>query len=89
MQPLRSRALLVSASRNSAMAQAVERAEVMEPPTEAEAALWDILDNIDTASDIAKSDDRLYRQLVEKIVRKRYEWFRSPDGQNLVRVERK
>lgn len=27
--------------------------------------LWRLLDNIDTYSDVAKSDDKLYRKLVE------------------------
>lgn len=35
--------------------------------------LWKLLDDIDTASDIAKSDDKAYREMVEKIQRRRFE----------------
>lgn len=35
--------------------------------------LWKLLDDIDTASDIAKSDDKSYREMVEKIQRRRFE----------------
>jgi hypothetical protein len=34
--------------------------------------LFAVLDDIDTVSDIAKSDDKLYRELVEKLHRKRF-----------------
>jgi hypothetical protein len=47
--------------------------------------LWDLLDDIDTASDIARSDDRGYRAMVEKIQRRRHE-VASPDlaGRELI-----
>lgn len=35
--------------------------------------LFGLLDDIDTAGDIARADDKLYRELVEKIQRKRFE----------------
>lgn len=35
--------------------------------------LWKLLDDIDTASDIAKGDDKSYRAMVEKIQRRRFE----------------
>ena len=35
--------------------------------------LWMLLDNIDTADDIAKSDDRLYRSICQKYQKKRWE----------------
>lgn len=35
--------------------------------------LWMLLDDIDTASDIAKSDDKLYRSLCDGIQKKRWE----------------
>lgn len=35
--------------------------------------LFDLLDDIDTASDIAKEDDESYRSMVEKIQRRRFE----------------
>ena len=34
--------------------------------------LWDIIDDIDTYSDMAKSDDKLYRSLVEKKQKERW-----------------
>jgi len=40
----------------SAMKQALEALE----------KLWDIIDDIDTYGDMAKSDDKLYRSLVER-----------------------
>lgn len=42
-------------------------------------ALFNLLDDIDTASDIAKSDDALYRKLVHKAHRRRFE-FATTDG---------
>ena len=41
--------------------------------------LFALLDDIDTASDVAKSDDARYRQMVEKIQRQRFE-VASTDG---------
>ena len=35
--------------------------------------LWMLLDDIDTADDIAKSDDRLYRSICQKYQKKRWE----------------
>ena len=35
--------------------------------------LFYLLDEIDTAGDIAKSDDRAYRAIVEKLHRRRFE----------------
>ena len=35
--------------------------------------LWALLDDIDTASDRAKADDAAYRQIVERIQRRRFE----------------
>ena len=37
------------------------------------------LDNIDTASDIAKGDDKLYRSFVSQEHKKRFE-YANPDG---------
>jgi hypothetical protein len=34
--------------------------------------LWDIIDDIDTASDIAKNDNKLYRSLVDQYQKKRW-----------------
>lgn len=38
--------------------------------------LWNIIDDIDTFSDMAKSDDRLYRALVERKQAER--WSKTP-----------
>lgn len=35
--------------------------------------LWKILDDIDTASDMVKGNDKAYREIVEKLQRKRWE----------------
>lgn len=35
--------------------------------------LWSLLDDIDTASDIAKADDKAYRTMVERIQRRRFD----------------
>ena len=44
--------------------------------------LWSLLDDIDTAGDIAKADDRLYRSMVEVMQRRRHERVTS-DGYSL------
>jgi hypothetical protein len=41
--------------------------------------LWKLLDDIDTAGDIAKADDKAYREMVERIQRRRFE-VGSTDG---------
>lgn len=46
--------------------------------------LWDIIDNIDTASDIAKEDDKLYRAIVEKEQAKRWSFGIKTDGYRLI-----
>lgn len=45
--------------------------------------LWSIIDDIDTAGDIAKSDDKLYRGLAEKAQAKRWETGIKSDGYSL------
>ena len=42
--------------------------------------LWMLLDNIDTAGDMAKSDDKLYRHIVERTQKKRWETGIVTDG---------
>lgn len=37
-------------------------------------ALWDIIDEIDTCSDIAKNDHQLYRALVENLQKDRFKY---------------
>jgi hypothetical protein len=45
--------------------------------------LWRILDNIDTAGDVAKDDDEAYRALVEKCQKKRWEVIDEREVQKL------
>ena len=47
--------------------------------------LWSLLDDIDTASDIAKADDKLYRAMVEAMQSRRFERVTS-DGYSLFMV---
>lgn len=42
--------------------------------------LWDLLDDIDTASDIVKGNDQAYRNLVERIQKKRWDTGVVTDG---------
>ena len=44
--------------------------------------LWQIIDDIDTYSDMAKGNDKSFRQAVEKKVRERHKILAS-DGYNL------
>jgi hypothetical protein len=44
--------------------------------------LWDIIDDIDTASDMAKDNDRWYRNRVEFLQRQRFDYVMS-DGYEL------
>ena len=45
--------------------------------------LWQIIDDIDTASDIAKSNDAVYRNMVEKLQKKRWNTNITTDGYKL------
>ena len=45
--------------------------------------LWDILDDIDTASDIAKENDAWYRKRVEALQKKRWDTMITTDGYKL------
>jgi len=45
--------------------------------------LWQIIDDIDTASDWAKSNDVAYRKAVEKIQKRRWETGITTDGYTL------
>ena len=57
---------------------------VMKQALEALEKLWDIIDDIDTYGDMAKSDDKLYRSLVERRQRQRFEQTGiSTDGYEL------
>jgi len=58
--------------------------EAMTLALEALEKLWDIIDDIDTYGDMAKSDDKLYRSLVERRQRQRFEQTGiSTDGYEL------
>ena len=46
--------------------------------------LWQILDDIDTYGDMAKSDDVLFRSLVEKKQKERWELPITTDGYRLI-----
>ena len=45
--------------------------------------LWNLLDDIDTAGDIAKSDDKLFRGLAEKAQSKRWDIGITSDGYDI------
>ena len=45
--------------------------------------LWAIIDDIDTYSDMAKADDRLYRELVHRRLEDRWRTGITSDGYNL------
>jgi hypothetical protein len=49
-------------------------------------ALYQLLDDIDTAGDIAKSDDKLYRNIVERIQVQKNKHLES-DGYNLFLIK--
>ena len=50
--------------------------------------LWQLLDDIDTASDIAKSNDIFYRKMVEAVQKRRHQIITS-DGYGLFLPEEK
>lgn len=45
--------------------------------------LWDLLDDIDTADDMAKSDDAAYRRIAHRIQKRRWETGITTDGHTL------
>lgn len=45
--------------------------------------LWDIIDDIDTTGDMAKSNDQAYRERVERLQKKRWETGITTDGYTL------
>jgi RNA:NAD 2'-phosphotransferase (TPT1/KptA family) len=51
--------------RFAALVSAVEREKSLK--------LWMLLDDVDTADDIAKADDKLYRSICQKYQKKRWE----------------
>lgn len=61
--------------RGLTQAEAIVEAVEGPPPNYEKAAhfLFSLLDDIDTASDMAKGDDKAYREAVERIQRKRFE----------------
>ena len=48
--------------------------------------LWMLLDDIDTADDIAKSDDRLYRSICQKYQKKRWEILSGEEVDTAIRA---
>ena len=54
-----------------------------EQALEALETLWDILDDIDTASDMAKENDAWYRKRVEALQKKRWDTMITTDGYKL------
>ena len=46
--------------------------------------LWQIIDDIDTAGDIAKGDDSYYRKMVERLQKKRFDTGINSDGYKLI-----
>jgi len=57
--------------------------EAAEMAIEALETLWDILDDIDTASDMAKANDAWYRKRVESLQKKRWDTMITTDGHKL------
>ncbi len=45
--------------------------------------LWQIIDDIDTVSDIAKENDVVFRNMVEKLQKKRWDTGITTDGYKL------
>ena len=57
--------------------------QAAEQALEALETLWDILDDIDTASDMAKENDNWYRKRVEALQKKRWDTMIRTDGYKL------
>ena len=51
--------------------------------------LWMLLDDIDTADDIAKSDDRLYRSICQRHQKKRWEILSGEEVDAAIRAKEK
>lgn len=45
--------------------------------------LWSLLDNIDTADDMAKDNDKAYREIVQNLQKRRWETGIKTDGYQL------
>ena len=60
-----------------------ELRQAAEMALEALETLWDILDDIDTASDMAKENDAWYRKRVEALQKKRWDTTITTDGYKL------
>lgn len=60
-----------------------ERDNVKPEPITIIQQLWGIIDDIDTYSDMAKADDKLYRSLVERRQKDRWKTGITTDGQTL------
>ena len=64
------------------VAALAKREEMAEGYKQAATFLWGLLDDIDTAGDMAKADDKLYRAIVERHQRMRFN-VGSTDGYSL------
>ena len=61
----------------------IDLRKAAEMALEALETLWDILDDIDTASDMAKENDAWYRKRVEALQKKRWDTTITTDGYKL------
>ena len=59
---------------------------VAEKEREKSLKLWMLLDDIDTADDIAKSDDDIYRSLCRQLHKKRWDVLTGDDVDNAIRA---
>jgi len=48
--------------------------------------LWMLLDDIDTADDVAKADDAIYRSLCRQVHKKRWDVLTEDDVNNAIRA---
>jgi hypothetical protein len=80
--------LLTTSNRDGLYAQALEAfAElVAEKEREKSLKLWMLLDDVDTADDIAKTDDAIYRSLCRQAHKKRWNVLTEDDVDNAIRA---
>lgn len=67
--------------------QLISECDDVEFLREAVDKLWQIIDDIDTMSDIAKENDKFYRARIEKYQKRRWASGITCDGYNLYRDE--
>ena len=73
---------------NPVMPQLLERFAALVASAEREKALrlWMLLDDIDTADDIAKSDDKLYRRICQNHQKKRWHILSGDEVDEAIRA---